>query len=51
MQKALIFSRGYPIHPEDVSRAIGGESPVKETSDQQADEVIRQWMRQSLVGR
>ena len=26
MQKALIFSRGYPIHPEDISRAIGGES-------------------------
>ena len=30
MQKALIFSRGYPIHPEDVSRAIGGESLAKE---------------------
>ena len=49
MQKALIFSRGYPIHPEDITRAIGGESPVKETSDQQADEVIRQWVRQSLA--
>ncbi|MCL4503783.1 MAG: sigma-54 dependent transcriptional regulator [Deltaproteobacteria bacterium] len=49
MQKALIFSRGYPIHPEDISRAIGGESPVKETSDQQADEVIRHWVRQSLA--
>ncbi len=49
MQKALIFSRGYPIHPEDVTRAIGGEIPAKETDDHQADEVIRQWVRRSLV--
>jgi len=49
MQKALIFSRGYPIHPEDVTRAIGGETPAKEAGDHRADEVIRQWVRQSLV--
>ncbi len=49
MQKALIFSRGYPIHPEDITRAIGGEIQVKEERDHRADEVIRQWVRQSLV--
>ena len=49
MQKALIFSRGYPIHPEDVTRAIGGESLPREAGGQRADEVIRQWVRQSLA--
>jgi nitrogen regulation protein NR(I) len=50
MQKALIFSRGYPIHPEDVSRAIGGEITIpKEPGDQRADEIVRQWVRQSLI--
>ncbi len=49
MQKALIFSRGYPIHPEDVSRGIGGESPAREAADQRADEILRQWVRQTLV--
>ncbi len=49
MQKALIFSRGYPIHPEDVSRAIGGQTLSQEASVVQADEIVRQWARQSLV--
>ncbi|MCK9376247.1 MAG: sigma-54 dependent transcriptional regulator [Syntrophobacterales bacterium] len=49
MQKALIFSRGYPIDPDDVSRAIGGESLSRETDDQRADEIVRQWVRQTLT--
>jgi DNA-binding NtrC family response regulator len=49
MQKALIFSRGYPIHPEDVSRAIGGDSLGREAGTQRADEIVRQWVRQSLA--
>jgi nitrogen regulation protein NR(I) len=49
MQKALIFSRGYPIHPEDVSRAIGGESLARDAGDRQADEIFRQWVRQTLT--
>ncbi len=48
MQKALIFSRGYPIHPEDVSRAIGGDTAVKEGDDHHR-EAMRQWVRQSLA--
>jgi nitrogen regulation protein NR(I) len=49
MQKALIFSRGYPIHPEDVSRAIGGAALGREAGEARADEIVRQWVRQSLV--
>jgi DNA-binding NtrC family response regulator len=50
MQKALIFSRGYPIHPEDLTRAMGVENPARGAEgDQRADEVIRQWLRRSLV--
>jgi len=48
MQKALIFSRGYPIHPEDVSRAIGGDSPAP-VADDRTQDLIRQWLRQALV--
>jgi nitrogen regulation protein NR(I) len=49
MQKALIFSRGYPIHPEDVSRAIGEESFGREVPEARADEIVRQWVRQTLA--
>jgi nitrogen regulation protein NR(I) len=49
MQKALIFSRGYPIHPEDVSRAIGGETLGRETGEGRADEIVRRWVRQTLA--
>jgi len=42
MQKALIFSRGYPIDPEDVSRAIGGESLAKEAGTSRR-RIVRQW--------
>ena len=49
MQKALIFSRGYPIHPEDLSRAMGGESLAKEGEDQQTDGIVRQRVRQILA--
>jgi DNA-binding NtrC family response regulator len=49
MQKALIFSRGYPIHPENVSRAIGGEGLGLEAEGERADEIVRQWVRQTLV--
>jgi nitrogen regulation protein NR(I) len=49
MQKALIFSRGYPIHPEDISRAIGIESATPRADDARTQETIRQWVRQSLL--
>ncbi len=49
MQKALIFSRGYPIHPEDISRAIGSEAVTPRADDDRTYEAIRQWVRQSLL--
>jgi nitrogen regulation protein NR(I) len=48
MHKSLIFSRGYPIRPEDLSRAVGGAALVKEGGDHEADEIIRQWVRQTI---
>jgi nitrogen regulation protein NR(I) len=49
MQKALIFSRGYPIRPEDVSQAIGLETGVPTLGDQQTYDTVRQWVRQALL--
>jgi nitrogen regulation protein NR(I) len=49
LQKALIFSRGYPIRPEDISQAIGGEAAPK-VDDSQAYETLRQWVRKALLG-
>ena len=49
LQKSLIFSRGYPIRPEDISQAIGGEAAPK-LDDSRAYETIRQWVRKALVG-
>jgi two-component system nitrogen regulation response regulator GlnG len=48
MQKALIFSRGYPIHPEDLSRAIGAATAASQ-EDNHTQELLRQWLRQALV--
>jgi two-component system nitrogen regulation response regulator GlnG len=49
LQKALIFSRGYPIRPEDISQAIGGEAAPK-VDDSQAYQTMRQWVRKALLG-
>jgi nitrogen regulation protein NR(I) len=49
MQKALIFSRGYPIHPEDISRAIGAEAAASGTDEERTQEAIRQWVRQTML--
>jgi nitrogen regulation protein NR(I) len=49
LQKALIFSRGYPIRPEDISQAIGGEAAPK-IDDSQAHETLRLWVRKVFLG-
>jgi nitrogen regulation protein NR(I) len=48
IQKALIFSRGYPIRPEDISQAVGDEAPSKE-GDEDAGPAIRKWLRGALA--
>jgi len=47
IQKALIFSRGVPIGPEDVSQVIQ-KKDGDEQNDQEVEQVIRQWIRQAL---
>jgi nitrogen regulation protein NR(I) len=49
LQKALIFSRGYPIRPDDISQAISVGGPPK-MDDSQAYETLRHWMRRTLLG-
>jgi nitrogen regulation protein NR(I) len=49
LQKALIFSRGCPICPEDVSQAIRGEGVGIAAEDGAATEAIRQWVRKALA--
>lgn len=48
IQKALIFSRGYPIRPEDISQVIEGETMIKE-GEPSTDESIRPWARKALM--
>jgi len=47
LQKALIFSRGYPIRPEDISQAELSEPGLVATDT--ADQILRQWMRESFA--
>ena len=47
IQKALIFSRGAPITPEDILRAIGDDH-ISVVTEDTADETIRQWVRETL---
>jgi two-component system nitrogen regulation response regulator GlnG len=48
IQKALIFSRGYPLRPEDISQVISGEAVSKEESHKSG--ALRQWARKALLG-
>ncbi len=49
IQKALIFSRGYPIRAEEITQAIGIESAAKAAQEKDALNAIRQWVRQDLI--
>jgi len=50
IQKALIFSRGYPIRPEDISQAIEEKNAVTgRAEDHCPGEAIRQWVRTALL--
>ena len=48
MKKALIFSRGYPIRPEDISHAIAEDSSP-DSSVEKAVEIIRRWVRDMIA--
>lgn len=52
IQKALIFSRGRPIRPEDITHAIEKKSEAYESADEgYPEEVTRQWIRRVLLSK
>ena len=48
IQKALIFSRGYPIRPENISQVIQGDMIVRE-EEPPDNGTFRQWARKALM--
>ncbi|MEW6441980.1 MAG: sigma-54 dependent transcriptional regulator [bacterium] len=49
LQKALIFSRGYPIRPEDISKAVLGAGGQSSGNNETADKILKQWVRENLA--
>jgi DNA-binding NtrC family response regulator len=49
IQKAAIFSRGCPIGPEDIAKAIGGASMARNGAETAPSEAIRRWLRGALA--
>jgi len=49
IQKALIFSRGAPIQPEDIIQAISDARTAAKPEAATPEEVIRHWMRGALT--
>ena len=49
IQKALIFNRGVPLRPEDITQAIDEKSPGKAIDDYDNDKSIQQWVRHELT--
>lgn len=48
IQKVLIFNRGAPISPADITQAISGNSPRKGAGKIGTDEAVRVWAREAL---
>jgi len=49
IQKALIFNRGAPLRPEDITHAIDKKSSGKAIDDYDNDKSIQQWVRHELT--
>ena len=53
LQKALIFSKGYPLEPEEISRAAAWSMPegihCRETDGEQIDALVRKWVREQMT--
>ena len=49
LQKALIFSRGYPIKPDDISQAVREDADQGPAKVSTIEKVIRQWVREGLA--
>ncbi len=49
IQKALIFNRGIPLSPEDVTLSLSERPPLSESAEQDLDGVLRRRIRQALA--
>lgn len=50
LQKALIFSRGYPIRPPDIVQALGGDAEAR-GEEAPGEETLRRWVRHLLLSK
>ena len=48
LQKALIFSRGYPLQAEEISQAARDEAADAPAREEDTDRLLRQWARETL---
>jgi len=49
IQKALIFNRGVPLCPEDITQAIGEKRPSTVGKEYDGNKNIREWVRHELT--
>ena len=49
LQKALIFSRGIPLGPEEIARGIKGVLSERSVESESSDEAIHRWIRTALA--
>jgi nitrogen regulation protein NR(I) len=49
LQKALIFNRGAPIHPKEMTQAVSGGTDRRLSSIRETDQVLRQWVREAIA--
>ena len=49
LQKALIFNRGAPIQPAEMTQAVGGGGDRRLSSIRETDQVLRQWAREAIA--
>ncbi len=51
IQKALIFNRGAPLSPEDITPIKNEKSHADNSMDENGDSQLRQWLRKELTSR
>jgi len=49
IQKSLIFNRGAPISPDDITPALMDKDMEKKGAEELGDQAIRQWAREALA--
>ncbi len=49
LHKVLIFNRGCPVRPEDVSQALGAETATRSGDEQALEDAVRRWARRILM--